>query len=200
MVQAPQLPHAIPTLSRWLCLSQYLTVKVLGFSHCVQTSLQISLENDLNSRLKDRGCLVCTETVNSVRHNYGTGWNETVYQEEDCHLSPLKKEMQCTSVKRLNTGNLVLTVSQLVRATMTKTKQTFKELRLKPVAVNPWVMACPCDFMAMHFLQCWSGESLSHPTTSTNTSLTLLSTHLCMLCAGCQRENGKGLPVITSFT
>lgn len=40
-------------------------------------------------------------------------------------------------------------------------RKTFNEFRLKPVAVNPWAMVCPCDLMAMNFLQWWSGESLS---------------------------------------
>ena len=33
-----QFPRIIPALSRWLCSSQYLTVKVLSFSRCVQVS------------------------------------------------------------------------------------------------------------------------------------------------------------------
>lgn len=60
-----RLLHTIPSLSECLCSSQYLMVKVLRFSHCVRVSCRyLYLENDLNSRLYDRGFLVCTVTAN----------------------------------------------------------------------------------------------------------------------------------------
>lgn len=111
---------------------------------------------------------------------------------DDCYSSVLQKQIQCSGIKCLNTSNLVPNVSQSQRQ---RQRKTFKEFRLEPVAVNPRVMACSCDLMAVHFLQWWSGESLPHPTTSTDTSLTLLSSHLCMLCAGCQPENNRVVPV-----
>lgn len=111
-----------------------------------------------------------------------TGWNKTIYQGLLTWV-PLISTAKRDTVQwyqKLNTSNLVPNVSQSEKQWQ-RQKKTFKEFRLQPVAVNPWVMACPCDLMAMHFLQ-RSGESLSHPTTSTDTGLILLSSHLCMLC------------------
>lgn len=98
VTQAFPLPHTIPAQSRWLCTSQYLTAKVLGCSHCVRVFPPICSANDLRCWLPDRGCLVCTETVNSVTHKYCTGRTASggAFEQarDDCHLSVLWKEIQ----------------------------------------------------------------------------------------------------------
>lgn len=108
VTQALPLPHTIPAQSRWLCSSQYLTAKVLGYHHCVRVFPPICLANDLRCWLPDSGCLVCTETVNSVTHKYCTGRTASgggLLNKPEMIVTYLCCGKRYSGVKRVNTGN-----------------------------------------------------------------------------------------------
>lgn len=83
VAQALQLPHTIPTLSRWLCSSQYLTVKVLSVSHCVRVSRRYlwrmtsipdcMTEGDLFAQKRSTVCIAHAVLVETKQYIKGFG-------------------------------------------------------------------------------------------------------------------------------